>query len=151
MQYFFYPKSFVRIQHKIKTIVYSYFKTTQMEDGIVSLALLTLIYYIKLRRDTACHEAQDCLGPNSKHGVLPRKVVRRFRTDVIHCLQTPRAMCHQQVPKYFIKILRAGRGETEFISAQLLIGRLELHIKVMGSVSDSVSNACCSTVAPLLV
>ena len=29
----------------IKTIVYSYFKTTQMEDGVISLALLTLIHY----------------------------------------------------------------------------------------------------------
>lgn len=69
----------------IKTIVYSYFKTTQMEDGIISLALLTLIHYIKLWRDTASHEVQDCLGPNSKHGALPRKMLRSFRSDIIHC------------------------------------------------------------------
>ena len=69
----------------IKTIVYSYFKTTQMEDGIISLALLTLIHYITWRRDTASYEAQDCLGPNSKHGALSRKMLRGFRTDRIHC------------------------------------------------------------------
>lgn len=73
-----------------------------------------------LRRDTASNEAQDYLvptasmvlyqgrcwedlelaeyivsiGPKSKHGALPRKMVRGFRTDIIHCLETLHGMCY---------------------------------------------------------
>lgn len=107
----FSPKSFIRIQHMVKIVVHSHFKTTEIENGIISLALLILIHCIRLSRDTASSKAQDCLVPKSKYGALPRKKVRGFRIEVMYCVSKNHRLCATSMfPNALSKLLKARRN-----------------------------------------
>lgn len=77
-----------------------------------------MIHCTRLRRDAASSKAQDCLVPKSKYGALPRKKVRGFRIEVMYCVSKNHRLCATSVfPNALSKLLRARRGEIEFIFA----------------------------------
>lgn len=59
-------KLLIRIQHITKTVVHFHFKTSEMENGIIMLALLTSIHYPELKRGTISPKAQDYLVPKKQ-------------------------------------------------------------------------------------
>lgn len=62
----FFFKSPVKNQPVIKIVLYSLFQTTKTKNGTILLSIISLIHYMRQRRDTGSIKAQDYLEPKKQ-------------------------------------------------------------------------------------